>query len=271
MQALRDFKNYFFRGLAALLPTVLTVWIFVQFYIFIQQNVSSHINRGMVRFIIYANPTYPYISDEELIVYVKTNFPAADEQFIQEKIIDSETRRAARIQKAEEFWVYGRGQIAGFLIAFIIVVFIGAFLASFIGRTFWRLFEKTFARTPLVRQIYPHIKQVTDFFLTKEKLAFSRVVAVEYPRKGAWSIAMVTGTGLEKITEGRRKDFLTLFVPTSPTPFTGYVIMIPKDEVVELNMSVEEALRFIISAGVISPKIFISYSQEKKTAPLESE
>ena len=167
--------------------------------------------------------------------------------------------------------MYGRGQIAGFLIAFIVVVFVGAFLASFIGRTLWRIFERAFMKAPVVRKIYPHIKQVTDFFLTKEKLAFRRVVAVEYPRKGIWSIAMVTGTGLEKINESHQKDFLTLFVPTSPTPFTGYVIMVSKDEVVELNMSVEEAVRFTISAGVISPKVFKSYSKEKEIAPLEKE
>lgn len=254
------------------MPTILTVWIFVQLYTFVRQNVSSHINRGFVRLLVYTNQTYPYISDENLVIYVKNNFPAAvDEQFLQEKIQDSAVKRAARIEEAERYWVYGGGQFAGFLIAFIVVVFIGAFLASFIGRTLWRMFERAFMKAPIVRKIYPHIKQVTDFFLTKEKLAFSGVVAVEYPRKGVWSIAMVTGNGLEKINENHQKDFLTLFIPTSPTPFTGYVVMVPKDEVVELNMSVEEALRFIISAGVISPKIFKSYSERKEIAPLKKE
>lgn len=254
------------------MPTILTVWIFVQLYTFVRQNVSSHINRGFVRLLVYANQTYPYISDDDLIVYVKNNFPAAaDELVLQEKMQDAAVKRTARIEKAEEYWVYGRGQIAGFLIAFIVVVFVGAFLASFIGRTLWRIFERAFMKAPIVRKIYPHIKQVTDFFLTKEKLAFSRVVAVEYPRKGIWSIAMVTGAGLEKISENNQKDFLTLFVPTSPTPFTGYVIMVPKDEVIELNMSVEEAVRFTISAGVISPKIFKSYSETKEITPLKKE
>lgn len=252
------------------MPTILTVWIFIQLYTFVQNNVSSHINRGFVRFLVFVNPAYPYINNEELTVYIKNNFPAADdEQFLQEKIHDSGVKRAARIEEAERYWVHGPGQVAGFLIAFIVVVFIGAFLASFIGRRLWRIFERAFVKAPVVNRIYPHIKQVTDFFLTKEKLAFSRVVAVEYPRKGMWSVAMVTGNGLEKINVSHQKDFLTLFVPTSPTPFTGYVVMVGKDEVVELEMSVEEALRFTISAGVISPKIFKNYSKQRETLPLE--
>lgn len=268
---MQNFKTYFFRGLAALLPTILTVWIFVQFYVFLQQNVSSHINRGMVRVLVYSTPEYPYVTPDELTIYVKTNFPAIadDEQLLKEKTADLAVKRSARIEKAEKFWVYGRGQATGFLVAFIIVIFVGAFLASFAGKAMWRIFERAFMRAPVVRKVYPHIKQVTDFFLSRKKLAFSGVVAFEYPRKGVWSLAMVTGTGLKRISESQKKEFLTLFVPTSPTPFTGYVILVPKDEVLELNMSVEEALRFTISGGVISPAIFQSYSETKDSAQLE--
>ncbi|MDD5134154.1 MAG: DUF502 domain-containing protein [Phycisphaerae bacterium] len=273
MQALQNFKTYFFRGLAALLPTILTVWVFVQFYFFIQQNVSSHINRGMVRILVYSTPHYPHVTQDDLSGYVKKNFPfVSDEpQMFEEKINDLAVKRAARIEKAEEFWVQGKGQIAGFLIAFILIVFVGAFLASFAGKTIWRIFERAFMKAPVVKKIYPHIKQVTDFFLSKQKLAFNGVVAVEYPRKGTWSVAMVTGTGLKRISDTQNKEFLTLFVPTSPTPFTGYVIMVPKDEVIEMGMSVEEALRFTISGGVISPSIFQSYAEKSNTTQLKSE
>jgi uncharacterized membrane protein len=271
MQALHNFKTYFLRGLATLLPTILTVWIFVQLYLFIQQNVSAHINRGLVRILAYSTPYYPYISQDDLQTYVKNTYPstADDQQMLEEKINDPQVKRAARIEEAEKFWVYGGGQITGFLIAFIIVIFVGAFLASFLGKTLWRMFEKTFMKAPLIKMVYPHIKQITDFFLAKEKLTFNRVVAIEYPRKGTWSIGMVTGTGLKKISEKEQKDFLTVFVPTSPTPFTGYVILVPKDEVVELDMTVEEAVRFVMSGGVISPTVFESYAQ--KTKPLKSE
>jgi uncharacterized membrane protein len=216
MQALKNFRSYFFRGMAALLPTILTIWIFVQCYIFVQDKVSVYINRGVVFVIRLITDRY------------STDF-------------------------LNEFWVSGPGKITGFFLAIIGVCFIGAFLASFAGRTIWHIVERAFARIPLVKKVYPYIKQITDFMLAKKSLSFNKVVALQYPRLGVWSIGMVTGKGLRRIVEAHEKDFLTVFVPTSPTPFTGYVIITPKDETIELDMSIEEALRFTVSGGVITP------------------
>lgn len=216
MQAFKNFRSYFFRGMAALLPTILTIWIFVQCYIFVQDKVSVYINRGLVLLITRFTDRY----SAELL---------------------------------NDFWVDGPGKITGFFLAIIGVCFIGAFLASFAGRAIWRIVEKGFASIPLVKKVYPYIKQITDFILAKKKLSFNKVVALQYPRKDVWSVGMVTGTGLKKIVNTHEKEFLTVFVPTSPTPFTGYVIMTPKDETIELDMSIEEALRFTISGGVITP------------------
>jgi uncharacterized membrane protein len=255
MQALKNFKTYFFRGLAALLPTILTVWIFVQLYFFLQHNVSSHINRGLVRILVYATPNYPHLTKDDLSVYIKNNFPttADDPKILAEKMNNPAVKRTARIEKAEKFWLHGPGQIAGFLIAFIIVVFVGAFLASFFGRALWHMFERAFMKTPVVRAVYPHIKQVTDFFLARKKISsFSKVVAVEFPRKGIWSVGMVTGSGLKKLApEGT--ELLTVFIPTAPSPINSFLVIVPKSEVIELDISVEEALRFVISGGVIGP------------------
>lgn len=216
MQAFKNFRAYFFRGMAALLPTILTIWIFVQCYIFIQDKVGYHVNKALVRIILWMT-----------------------DQYTQEFLWS--------------FWVEGRGKIAGFIIAILGVVVVGAFLASMVGRTLWHLFEKTFVNIPLIKQVYPHIKQVTDFLLTKKDFSFSKVVAIEYPRRETWSIGLVTGQGLKKITALEHKEFLTVFVPTSPTPFTGYVILTPTDQVIDLEMSIEEALRFVMSGGVITP------------------
>lgn len=217
MQAFKNFRTYFFRGLAALLPTILTVWIFIQCYVFIQGKVSVHINGWLVWLI-------GWVSEGKW-----------SKEFL------------------TEFWVDGPGRITGFFIAVFGVVFIGAFLASVVGKTLWHFFEKTFMNLPLIKKVYPHIKQITDFLLTKKDISFNNVVALQYPRKGVWSVGLVTGTGLRKIVNECGKDFLTVFVPTSPTPFTGYVIMTPKDETIELEMTVEEALRFTVSGGVITP------------------
>jgi uncharacterized membrane protein len=147
------------------------------------------------------------------------------------------------------------GSVIGFLIALIIVCIVGALLASVVGRAVWRIIEESIMSTPFLRRVYPYVKQVTDFVITPEEQAklFSRVVALEYPRKGVWSIGFVTGSGLKKVVENVEKEFLTILIPNSPTPVTGYVIMVPKEQTIPLDMTVEEAFRFTISAGVISP------------------
>jgi uncharacterized membrane protein len=154
-----------------------------------------------------------------------------------------------------DFWVYGWGSTAGFLIALVVVIVVGAGLASVLGRTLWRTIEKFIMNTPFLRQVYPYIKQITDFLLKpeeQEKL-FSRVVLVEFPRKGLWAIGMVTGPGIKKIVDKEEKKFLTVFIAHAPSPITGFVVLVPKDEVIDAGMTIEEALRFIVSGGVISP------------------
>jgi uncharacterized membrane protein len=222
MHIVRSLRNYFLRGLAVLLPTMLTIWIFIWGYSFIQQNISIHINRGLVRLITALPWLLPEWSKEQLI----------------------------------KFWVDGYGSIAGFVLAVIGVFIIGALLASVVGKTLWRMVEKFIMNTPFLKQVYPYIKQMTDFLITqdkKEKL-FSRVVAVEYPRKGIWSMGMVTGSAIKKIVDSVEKEMLTILIPTSPTPFTGFVIMVPKDQTIELDITIEQALRFTISGGVIMPE-----------------
>ena len=133
---------------------------------------------------------------------------------------------------------------------------LGALLASYVGKRLWRRIEKGIMNTPFLRRVYPYVKQVTDFLLAQEEegnLSFSRVVAVEYPRKGIWSIGFVTGSGLKKITQSVQKEFLTVLVPNSPTPVTGYVIIVHKEQTIALEMTIEEAVRFAVSASVVAP------------------
>jgi len=153
------------------------------------------------------------------------------------------------------FWIDGALSIAGFLIAVVAVCIVGVLLASVVGKTLWRMVERFIMNTPFLRQVYPYVKQITDFVLKQEekKKMFSRVVAVEYPRKGIWSMGMVTGSGLKKVVDSVEKEFLTVLIPTSPTPFTGFVIMVPKEQTIDLDMTIEEALRFAVSGGVITP------------------
>jgi uncharacterized membrane protein len=206
--------------MAVLLPTTLTIGIFVWGYTFIQENISIHINRGLVLLIVK--------------VRGETWIPKAE---------------------LEKILVEGNGSVIGFLLALVAVCIVGAILASVVGRTLWRMIEQFIMNTPFLRRVYPYVKQVTDFFLTEEEqeTMFRRVVAVEYPRKGIWSIGFVTGTGLDKVVAVVKREFVTVLIPTSPTPFTGFVITVQRRQTIDLDMTIEEALRFIVSGGVITP------------------
>jgi uncharacterized membrane protein len=244
-----------------LLPTILTIWLFVWGYTFIQTKIGVHINRSIVYVIALTAQGRVELSDKELRAYLLSVKPelSENEPELQIHLKRPDIQRKARINQIEErlakMWVDGPGSITGFLLALVGVGVMGALLASFVGRSLWRTIEKFIMNTPFLRKVFPYVKQFTDFLLTNEeqKKLFSRVVAVEYPRKGIWSLGFVTGSGLQEVTSVIRREFLTVFIPTSPTPFTGFVITVPKRLTIDLNMTVEEAARFVVSGGVIAP------------------
>lgn len=268
----KNIRDYFFRGIAALLPTILTIWLFVQCYKFVQTNISLEINRGIVRILVLSTESYPYPTDEEIRLYAvsKDESLRMDEKALGEAVLEKKYIDGARINKAEKYWVYGGGQIAGFLAAILGVIFFGALLASVLGRAIWRRLERFLLALPLIKKVYPYIKQITDFFLTQNKLQFTRVAAVQYPRQGIWTIALVTGESLKSLAkQSPDRKLVTLFIPSSPTPFTGYVITVPADEIVSVDMTIEEALRFIISGGVITPSQQKKYEESKSTQDIK--
>ena len=282
MSVTRRFKGYFLHGLAVLLPSILTIWLFIWGYTFIQKNISQYINRGLVYIIALSEHEKVEVSEGDIKQYLKKKNPQLEEEEKQEelamlaKLPDNRTK--TQIWKLEnsltQTWVDGAGSIVGFVIAVIAVCIFGAILASYVGKTIWRMAENFIMNTPLLRRVYPYVKQITDFLLTQEeqKRFFSRVVAVEYPRKGIWSLGFVTGAGLKNVVNHIRRDFLTVLIPTSPTPFTGFVITVPKKQTIDLDMTIEEALRFVISGGVISPTSeMVKMSEHIKEKELDSD
>ena len=141
------------------------------------------------------------------------------------------------------------------MLAVILVYIIGLFVGNLIGRTLWKLGENAIFRIPLIRAISPAVKQVTDFVLADKKAQFtaSRVVAVEPHANGIWSIGLVTGRGVRALGQPAGKEMVTVFVPSSPTAFSGYVLVVPRESVVDLPLSVEQAMRLLVSGGVIDP------------------
>jgi len=145
------------------------------------------------------------------------------------------------------------GTILAVGLVFLLSVIAGVIALSFIGRRVIRIGEQLLLKVPLVRVIYPYVKQVTDFLLTEKSLRFHTVVAVEYPRRGIYSIGFVTGQGFRTLKDELGEEMIHIFIPSSPTPVTGYVIFVRRSEAIDLPVTVDQALRFAISGGVIVP------------------
>lgn len=142
----------------------------------------------------------------------------------------------------------------GVVLSFVILISTGIFATNFFGQKLVGWGESILSRIPLVRSIYNAVKQVMNAILSSNSQAFRKVLLIEYPRKGSWSLAFMTGTVNPAIKTGD-DDLISVFIPTTPNPTSGFLIMIPKKDAIEVEMSVDEALKCIISLGVMQPSI----------------
>lgn len=143
----------------------------------------------------------------------------------------------------------------GLLIGLAILVLIGWFTTNIVFKEFLLWLEKWLYKVPLVKTIYASVKQINDvLFAQKFSTAFRHVVLVEYPRRGVWSLGFVTGHGHEYFGEKVKKKLVSVFIATTPTPATGFVIFVPEDELIPLDISLEDAFKMVISAGVLEPR-----------------
>ena len=145
--------------------------------------------------------------------------------------------------------------IPGFeiIMAFIILFSTGLVAANYLGKTLVETWEKFLDKIPLVRSIYAPLKKFAELVLSDQTQSFSKVLLIQYPRKGLYSLCFQTSKDVGEIQEKSGVDVVCVFIPTTPNPTSGYIILIPKDEVIELDMSVEDALKMIISLGVVVP------------------
>jgi len=136
----------------------------------------------------------------------------------------------------------------------LLLYLLGKFIAAGIGRYLWSSFEsRILSQLPVVRHVYSSVKQVTDFVFSEQDLQYTRVVAVEYPRKGAWSLGFVTGESMLDIRSAANEPVLSILMPTSPMPATGFTITVRKSETIDLNITLDQAFQFIFSCGVVVP------------------
>ena len=223
-----DFKHFFLRGLAALLPTLITLSLIWYVLNFLWESMGQY----LIWVIKYSwqQASAAGLADPTNGTYIRVWF--------------------------EDRPLYTR--FVGVLLAVVLIYAVGLLIGNLIGRTFYRVAEALVMRIPIVRAIYPAVKQVTDFLLAdksqaSDQFAGSKVVAVKPHASDIWSIALVTGPGLPALSRAAGEEMVTVFMPSSPTAFSGYVIMVPRSGVVELPLTVEEAMRLLVSGGVIMP------------------
>ncbi|MCS7236854.1 MAG: DUF502 domain-containing protein [Thermoguttaceae bacterium] len=141
-----------------------------------------------------------------------------------------------------------------FLCVFVLLLyFVGKLMAAEIGRFVYTQLDAALIRLPLIRTVYSAAKQVSNFLLSRPRVTASRVVAVEWPRKGSWALGFVTSEGMRDICDAASEPILTVLIATSPMPMTGFTVQVRKSETIDLGLSLEEAFQFILSCGVVVP------------------
>ena len=141
----------------------------------------------------------------------------------------------------------------GVVLTLLILLAVGATASNFAGRKLVQWGDALVSRIPVVRSIYSSVKQVSDTLFSESGNAFRTAVLVQWPREGVWTVAFVTGAPSGEVAAYLRDEFVSVYVPTTPNPTGGYFVMVRKSDCVELEMSVDAALRYIVSMGVVAP------------------
>jgi uncharacterized membrane protein len=141
----------------------------------------------------------------------------------------------------------------GLVFSVIVLTLIGALTAGYVGRLFLRISEHILARMPVIRSVYGAVKQIFETVLAKQSNTFREAVLIEFPRPGMWTIAFITARTEGEVRELVAPDAVSVYVPTTPNPTSGYLVFVPRSELVVLSMTVEEAIKMVISGGIVTP------------------
>ncbi len=256
--------RFFLRGLGVILPSILTLWILVAAFRFADGNIAAPINarhRFAVAAVADGSALKPFRPAPEAMQAEKTRVEPlrldASDAAVRSRVV-----RANVTEWWEARWYL---DLAGLALAIVAVSILGRSVGGYIGRRLLAAFESGMLSVPGIRSVYPALKQVVEFLFGSEqqKLSFNRVVMIEYPRPGIWSMGLVTGDAARKV-RAAVGDAVTAFVPSSPTPFTGWTVAVPREQVRELPITIDEALRYLVSVGVVVPGDKISAEPSNK-------
>jgi uncharacterized membrane protein len=156
----------------------------------------------------------------------------------------------------------------GLLIAVIALILIGALTAGYVGRIVVRLSDAALARMPVVRSIYGATKQIFETVLAQKSTAFRQVCLVEYPRHGVWTLGFITGTTVGEVQERTSDEVVNIFLPTTPNPTSGFLLFVPRQDIILLEMSIEEGIKMVISGGIVTPSDDRPQRSEPAQSPL---
>ena len=151
----------------------------------------------------------------------------------------------------------------GLLMACLLMTLIGALTAGILGRYWIRTSEKLLARMPVIRSVYGALKQIFETVLSHQSNAFREVVLFEYPRRGSWALGFITGTTQGEIQNSTKDDVVNVFLPTTPNPTSGYLLFLPRRELVVLSMTVEEGIKMVIKQRQLVLKILLKIKRKK--------
>ncbi len=140
-------------------------------------------------------------------------------------------------------------QITGFLLTVIFIYIVGLLVSNVIGKKVYTLIENMLSKIPVISSVYNTIKQILSTISSPNKQSFKKVVYIEYPRKGIWTLTMVTGESVDH----KKKQYYHIFVPTTPNPTSGFMLYVPKSDTIDAKISIEEGLKIIISGGLLAP------------------
>ena len=269
------------RGLGVVLPPLLTIVVLIWAWNTIESYVLRPIESGVRHGIVWAiNDTYSEVPSGSIktgdrlldgFLYEGTTYvpDPTGRRFLPDyvvKIVDENADSLGPYSPApasanaywhryvELTWMPRKIVAPVFLVVFLTALyFLGRLFTFGIGRWFVRGFDAAILRIPIVNKVYGGVKQVTDFAFNEREIEFNRVVAIEYPRKGIWSIGFVTGNSMREISEIAGEPMLSVLMPTSPMPMTGFTVTIRKSEARDIDITIDEAIQFVVSCGVVIP------------------
>ncbi len=276
---LHPFRNAVLKGLGVILPPLLTIvfllWVGNSVQRYIVQPVEWAARAVIVQQIatIYDLPPPGATMDEtnpHKMVFEHQQFTQVQSgEWVPQKVYNRvrkdpgnlfpTTAQALYDRFVEVEYLRPRYTVPIFLSLLILLIYLlGKFMAARLGAMLWSQVEQLINRLPFIRTIYGTVKQVTDILFGDQEIEYTSVVAVEYPRKGIWSVGFVTGESMWALREAAGEPVLSVLMPTSPMPATGFTITVRKSETVELPISVDQAFQFIVSCGVVAPGAKVS-------------